>query len=306
MRTRLTACGVYLQNRVISTRGGLPVRVARLAVRSPSDHGQTAGVETGEMSKTWDQLRRRVGKTEVGSADGLEQSLRLRLRSLTPPERTKRASRPALLQPLALLGALLVLVALVGYLSVYERASSRTRVLVATRNLPPGSVLGPADLRVGRIAADKTTMASLVPSRELGDVVGRTLPSGLAAGAPLARAAMAAAGLRPAAFTLVVPALHALGAGLHAGDRVTVLATFETGVGKARTRPLARDLQVLSVGQPPTGLDRASATIAVTVALPDPAVASALALANSAAKIDLLRDSPTGGAAPIPPISEGQ
>ena len=258
------------------------------------------------MANAWTQLRRRVGRNDVERSEGLEQSLRLRLRSLAQPERTKRASGRLLQQSLALLGGLLVLVALVGYLAVYEHASSRTRVLVASRDLPAGRVLGPADLRVGQIAADKATMASLVPSSELDLAVGKTLPSGLAAGAPLTRTALAAAGSRPAAFTLVLPALHALGSGLQAGDRVTVLATFETAGGNARTRPIARHLAVLSVEQPTTGLDSPSATIAVTVALPDPSLASALALANSVAKIDLLRDSPTGAATPIPPVSEGQ
>jgi len=53
---------------------------------------------------------------------------------------------------------------------------------------------------------------------------------------------------------------------------------------------LARHLVVLSVGQPPTGVDASSTTVPVTVALPNPSIASELALANSIGKIDLLRD----------------
>jgi hypothetical protein len=85
---------------------------------------------------------------------------------------------------------------------------------------------------------------------------------------------------------------------------VTVLATFTAPDGTATARVVARGLVVLSVGQPPAGLDLASATIPVTVALGDPAVASELALANSVGRIDLLRDGVAPGAA-IPNASAG-
>jgi hypothetical protein len=105
--------------------------------------------------------------------------------------------------------------------------------------------------------------------------------------------------VEPAAFTLVVPALRALGGSLRAGDRVTVLATFESGTA-AQARAIARGLRVLTVGRAPGGLDASTASVAVTVALPDPSVAAALALANSEGKIDLLRDGGKGSTAPIP------
>jgi acyl CoA:acetate/3-ketoacid CoA transferase beta subunit len=52
---------------------------------------------------------------------------------------------------------------------------------------------------------------------------------------------------------------------------------------------IARNLVVLGVGAPPAGIDQASTTVPVTVALPNPSLASQLALANSVAKLDLLR-----------------
>ena len=116
--------------------------------------------------------------------------------------------------------------------------------------------------------------------------------------------ALAAPTRVPSAFTVVVPVLHALGGSLHPGDRVSVLATFQAAAGGAQTRAIARDLQVLAVGQTPRGFDQASATIPVTLALPDPSLASALALAEEAGKIDLLRQG-AGAGAPIPPVSVG-
>ncbi len=66
---------------------------------------------------------------------------------------------------------------------------------------------------------------------------------------------------------------------------------------------IARGLRVLTVGQAPEGLDAASASIPVTVALSNPSAAAALALANSEGKIDLLREGGKGSTAPIPSAS---
>src|SRR5207302_139619 len=128
------------------------------------------------------------------------------------------------LQPLPLVGMLLVLIALVGYWSVYRASTTRTPVLVAAHALSAGSVLHASDLRTGELAGDGRTMAALVPERELDALLGRTLS--------------------------------------------------------------------------------AAAPVPITLALPDPSLASALSLANSDAKLDLLRESGGARAAPIPPASE--
>jgi Flp pilus assembly protein CpaB len=210
-----------------------------------------------------------------------------------------------LLQPLPLVGALLVLIALVGYWSVYRASSKRTPVLVAAHALSAGSVLHASDLRTGELAGDARTMAAVVPEREVDALLGRTLSVAVPAGAPLPRAALGGRAAGTAAFTLVLPALHALAGQLAPGDRVTVLATYGSGSGQARTKAIARGLEVLAVGGTPSGIDSASASVPVTLALRDPSLASALALANSDAKLDLLRESGAARAAPIPAASEG-
>ena len=176
-------------------------------------------------------------------------------------------------------------------------------MLVAAHDLQAGTVLRASDLRASELAGDSGTIASLVHERDLATVLGRELGAPVPQGTPLARASVAPAGSGPPAFTLVVPALRALGGSLHPGDRVTVLATFDSGVG-AQARAIARGLLVLAIGAAPDGLDPASATVPVTVALPDPSVAAALALANSDGKIDFLRESTTSRGAPIPSASE--
>src|SRR6184192_587369 len=95
-----------------------------------------------------------------------------------------------LLQPLPLVGVLLVLVALVGYWSVYRASTNRTPVLVAAHALSAGSVLRPSDLQTGELAGDARTMAALVPEREVDALLGRTLSVAVPAGAPLPRAAL--------------------------------------------------------------------------------------------------------------------
>src|ERR671939_1548696 len=183
-------------------------------------------------------------------------------------------------------------------------ARLRPRDLDAARALSAGSVLRAGDVRTGELAGDGRTMGALVRERELDALLGRTLTAPVPAGAPLPLAELGARAAAPSAFTLVVPALHALAGSLQPGDRVTVLATYGSGSGQARTRPIARGLEVLAVGAPPSGLDSAAASVPVTLALPDPSLASALALANSDGKLDLLRESGRARAAPIPAASE--
>jgi Flp pilus assembly protein CpaB len=239
-----------------------------------------------------------------GSAPS-ETELRLRPRVADAPAAVRvrpRAGR--LLQPLPLVGAVLVLVALLGYWSVYRASTKRTPVLVAVHTLSAGTVLRAGDLRTGELAGDARTMAALVPERDLDSALGHSLVAAVPAGAPLPLAALAGSANGSSAFTVVLPALHALAGGLAPGDRVTVLATYGSGSGHSHTKAIARGLEVLSVGSVSSGIDSASASIPVTLSLPDPSLAGALALANSDAKIDLLRESARAPTAPIPPASE--
>lgn len=230
----------------------------------------------------------------------------LRLRQPDSAAQPPLAGRPRLLQPLPLAGLVLILLALLGYWAVFSQTTSRTPVLAATRSLPAGATLSARDLRVVRLAGDREVLAGLVPAEQLETALGRRLARPLAAAEPLSRAALAAPGRASPAFTLAVSALHALAGEIRAGDRVTVLATYGSGQGQAEARAIARGLTVLAVGAPPRGFEQASATIPVTVALPDPSLASALALANSDGKIDLLREGGAQSSAPIPPARTRQ
>lgn len=240
------------------------------------------------------------GSGAKGEADGNGTGPRLGDREGVSSVGLRRLLR-RLGRPVPLAGIALVLVALVGYWAVYSATTSRTLVLVPTRDLPAGATVRVADVRTAELAGDGAVLDRVVPERQLGGVVGRRLASPVAAGVPLPRAALAARARTTSAFTLAVPVVRAVGGAVQPGDRVTVLATFDAGGGQARTRVVARNLQVQAVGPGGGSLGRGEDTIPVTVALPDPSRASTLALANDSATISLLLDGTRGAAEPIPP-----
>lgn len=251
----------------------------------------------------WPTLRT-PGRQDTGAQNG--HAPKLRARDITPTAR--RSTPPSWLdrlrQPLPLLGIVLVLIALIGYLAVYSSANHRTGVLVLTKSLPAGSTLQASDLQTERLAAPATVLAALEPSADLRQAIGHQLQTAVAPGEPLTRAAITNQAGEPSAFTLAVPASTTQGEDLTPGDRVIVLGTFGSGTGQVSTRVLARDLEVLSVGQPPADANLTSTTVPVTVTLTDVSVVAQLALANEDGKIDLLREGANASAAAIPNVTE--
>ncbi len=231
----------------------------------------------------------------------------VRLREPLPsaePASPRRAGTRRLLQPLPAAGIALVLIALVGYLGVYSASTKRTQVLLATHALSPGTVLTASDVRSGGIAAEASVLAALLPAGERSQAVGQRLSTAVPAGAPLPAGALAGRQAQTSAFTLAVPE-YDLTAGLQAGDRVTVLATFGAGSGQAVTRPIARNVEVLSVGETPANADPSTATVPVAISVSEPSSASELALANEDAKLDVLIEGSSASTAAIPQASQG-
>jgi Flp pilus assembly protein CpaB len=126
-------------------------------------------------------------------------------------------------------------------------------------------VLRAADLRTAELAGDDAVVGNAVAERGLNSVIGRRLAASVAADVPLSRPALAAPTRSASAFTLAVPAIRSVGGSIQPGDRVAVLATFGASSGDARTRVIARGLQVLAVGPNDGSLDRGEATVPVTV-----------------------------------------
>ncbi|MGH2942637.1 MAG: Flp pilus assembly protein CpaB [Solirubrobacteraceae bacterium] len=249
---------------------------------------------------SWPRLRSRErGPSAADLTDA--DAPRLRPRETGAPAAEALSQLRRLREPLPLIGIALVLIAFVGYLAVYSSTTHRTPVLVTTRALPAGTVLRASDLRAAELAGDSSVIAGLEPESDLRQVIGQRLQTALPAGTPLPMTALAAPAPATSAMTLAIPAVHALAGALQPGDRVTVLATFGAGTGQARSLPIARGVQVLDVDATPASADQASATVPITLALPDPSIASKLALAANDGKLDLLREGKGAATAPIPP-----
>jgi len=207
------------------------------------------------------------------------------------------------LQPVPLAGFALMLVGLLVVLGYSAAAGKRTPVLIAARNLPAGTLVTASDLRSSQLGADSVVLAALVPASGEASVIGERLSVPVASGDPLARSVLAAASAAPAAFTLALPSAHALGGQLQPGNRVSVIATFTGATGGATAKVVARDLLVLAVSSPAGVGDPSQVTVSVTVAVPNESAVTQLALANSVAKLDLLREPINPSATPIPPAS---
>lgn len=254
---------------------------------------------------------------------------RIRLSRLTTPSRERRAEdngAPPLLRPrersqggmsvslsarvrriakpLPAAGILLSLVALLGYLGVYAASTKRTPVLVATHALSAGTVISEGDVRTGKLAGERSVLAALVPAGERSQVVGQRLSSAVPTGAPLSAGALVGRGTPASVLTLAVPEFDVTAENLQPGDRVSVLATFGAGSGAASTRPVARNLEVLSVGELPANAQASTTTIPVAVALGEPGSASQLVLADEDGKIDVLLEGPGASTATIPQASQ--
>lgn len=250
-------------------------------------------------------LARRDGNGTMPDA-GEAQVPRVRLRAPhAGPAPASRSSIRRLSKPLPLAGLLLTFVALVGYLAIYAAGTNRTQMLVATHPLPAGTVITEEDVRSAALAGDSSVLAALLPGRDRSQILGRRLSVGVPAGAPLPAAALAERQAQTSQMTLAVPELDVRGTDLSAGDRVAVLATYGAGSGSASTRPVARDLEVLSVGEAGPNADPSTATVPVAVAVANPSVSSALALANEDAKLDLLLEGQDASNAAIPSASQG-
>src|SRR6266404_4692648 len=143
------------------------------------------------------RFNRRSGRQEEqqGSAPSLAavDVARPRLRSRPDQDGSPKRHTPQhrLMQPLPLAAVLLILLALIGYWSVYNQTTKRTQVLVATHALPAGRVLRASDLTRTGLAADRQVLATFLPAAEQSLLLGRALKTPVAAGAPIPQTALA-------------------------------------------------------------------------------------------------------------------
>jgi len=151
----------------------------------------------------------------------------------------------------AVLGILLMLVA-TGASMLFWMATSDTRsVVVATRDLPAGSTLGPADLAITRVRVDDSIYAAAIPGSAIVGLSGQSLGEPIHANQILARAQVSShprLGPDQLALTIPISPDSAVGGALQPGDDVEVLLTIDKGKPEAKTAVVLPRVTVYDVG----------------------------------------------------------
>jgi Flp pilus assembly protein CpaB len=179
-----------------------------------------------------------------------------------------------------LLGALLTLSAL--------RAADDTRpVLVAARDIVPGTVIDSRSLRPSSIHADAGVLATLFAVSEIDDLRGRVAVDRIPAGSLVTHDDVreSTAGGAPRAMSFPIAIARAVGGALVAGDRVDVLSVQRN---TGRSKYVATDAAVLAFSNHGGGALQGSADANITLAV-EPEVAAQIASALETGSITLVR-----------------
>jgi Flp pilus assembly protein CpaB len=123
---------------------------------------------------------------------------------------------------MVLAGALGVLLTL----GILRGADQRTDVLVAARDLAPGTVLDDTSVRIARVRADGAVLATLFPADTAADAQGRVVTGMVRAGELLARSSVRAPEEHAATrvMSVAIPRPRAVAGRLGPGDVVDVVA----------------------------------------------------------------------------------
>lgn len=243
-----------------------------------------------------------------GGSEGAVRSLPPR--AVRPAEREgpRTARRPLL----AALSLVVVLVAMGGFAALYARAGSTTGVLVATRTIPPGAVIGPGDLAVAAVGGSGFHGIGAAYER---DVLGQVAAAMIPAGALLAPGDVSLS-LPAAGKKVVGVALHvgqAPAAGIEVGQYVDVVYAPSTGDGQATVTSgsssaanavlapgadLASGVEVVDVVDPALSAQGNASGASTVVSLLVPAnSAGTVAEAAATGSISLVLSSPAGSPA---------
>jgi Flp pilus assembly protein CpaB len=236
----------------------------------------------------------------VSSIDGAAPSRSgLRRRTNAPPEATGDDGRRVLSRhrPLpggrAVVGGLLIAVAVVGIFAAYTSSNARPRQLyvVAARDLPAGTRLTDADLSVAALDVPDAGLRKVLfgPGAMLTSR-GATTIAPLSAGELVQASAVVgrAGGPGSREVSIQIDRARAVGGTLKTGEYVDVLGTFGTGAD-AYTVTMVAHVRVISIGSVTSALGDDSTSQILTLAADDQRTAEALADANVAAQMTLVR-----------------
>jgi Flp pilus assembly protein CpaB len=178
-------------------------------------------------------------------------------------------------------------------LSVLRGADDRREILVAAKDLVPGAVIDAQSVRVERIDASRSVLASTYAPDDLDALEGRVATAAIEKGTLVTRGAVrpreAGAASRSMSFPLAKA--RAMGGALDTGDRVDVLTVQHDG---SQAGYVMTDVEVLDIDGASGGPLGAPDELTVTLAV-DADAAVRLAAALEGGTVTLVRST---GAAP--------
>lgn len=159
--------------------------------------------------------------------------------------------RPRRLDARPLFGIFLMLVAIGGSVAFWTASTDTRAVLVATRDLPAGATLGPADLAVARVRVDDAIYQAAVSAEEQSELIGKQLAEPAHAQQLLVRGQLTGRpplGPGQLALTIRVGSDTAVGGRVRPGDAVQVLVTTNKGRPESRTAVVLPRVTVYDIG----------------------------------------------------------
>lgn len=218
--------------------------------------------------------------------------------TLTP---TRAFRQPRRLDRRAILGIGLGVLTVFGWISFWLSVSDARGVVVATRDLPAGALIGTGDLTVSYVHVDQALYGAAIPAAQEDSLIGQQTSEPVHSQQILARAQISG---RPAlaagrvALTVPVTPETAAGGRVRPGDAVLILVTTNKGKPEAKTAVVLPRAMVYDVGYAErtlavgTGSDSADPTAlagalrSVTLAVTEPE-AIAVAQARWSGELDV-------------------
>ena len=219
-----------------------------------------------------------------------------------PGDRARLLALPRMDVRLAI-GVALVAIAVAGGLVLWDSVRETEPVLVASRYIPSGHVLGPGDVEVARARLEGPAAGLAVPAADLALVEGRTATGPIHAGELVVAPDLGdGPSLGPGEAAVTVPVeddrVYPL---LRRGDSVSVLGTTSPGQAGSATQTLLERAVVFDLALAPSritlgGDDDEGVPVNVTLVVPRGSVETiAHALVNGRVTLVLLSRADTGG-----------
>lgn len=159
--------------------------------------------------------------------------------------------RPRHLDLRAVLGLLLLLVAVAGSVAFWSASSGTQTVIVATQSLPVGTTLSASDLAIARVRLDPAIYQQSIPAADLGRLIGKQVSEPVHTNQLLIWPQVSSRpmlGHGRMALTIPVSADTAVGGHIQPGDLVEVLATTGRDTPVVHTAVVLPTVTVYDVG----------------------------------------------------------